>query len=184
MKVKVEQVTQWSRALDAARWTIGKSRLKKEPSDEWKDKIIMAEHSPIRLVEFDIWIEDIPAFVAAHLVRHHEGVVPFQCTNREDRREVNPEEINRLTPVNLMMSCNVQALINISRKRLCKCAHKETIKAWQTVKDAIAEVDPIVARRMCRECVYRGFCPEMKSCGFVDTNKHMEEMIEYFKGKQ
>jgi hypothetical protein len=82
-----------------------------------------------------------------------------------------------------MMSCNVQALINISRKRLCKCAHKETIKAWKTVKDAIAKIDPIVARRMCRECVYRGFCPEMKSCGFVDTNKHMEEMIEYFKGK-
>lgn len=32
--------------------------------------------------------------------------------------------------------------------------------------------------------IYRGFCPEMKPCGFVDTNKHMEEMVEYFKGKQ
>jgi thymidylate synthase ThyX len=84
----------------------------------------------------------------------------------------------------MMMTCNAQALINISRKRLCTCASKETREVWQAVKDAIAEVDPIMARRMCRECVYRGFCPEMKPCGFVDTNKHMEEMVEYFKGKQ
>ena len=179
MRVEIERVTNWKRALNAARWTVGKEPLSKEPSNEWKDKIIRAEHSPIRLVEFDIWIEDIPAFVAAHFVRHHQGIEKFQCTNREDRREVNPEEINRLTPVNLMLSCNVQALINISRKRLCKCAHAETIKVWQAVKDAIAEIDPIVAKYMVRECVYRGFCPEEKSCGKAIGNHYKEELIKY-----
>ena len=58
MTVRVEQVTPWLRALNAARWTMGKAPLNKEPSNEWKDKIIRAEHSPIRLVEFDIWLED------------------------------------------------------------------------------------------------------------------------------
>lgn len=181
MQIRVEQVTPWLRALNAARWTIGKAPLSKEPSNEWKDKIIRAEHSPIRLVEFDIWLEDIPAFVAGHLVRHHQGMEKFQCTNREDRRNVNPEEINRLTPVNLMLSCNVQSLINISRKRLCKCAHAETIKVWQAVKGAIAEIDPIVAKHMVKECVYKGRCVEMKSCNFCMSNKWQREFINYIK---
>lgn len=183
MKVTVKQVTPWSRAYEAALMTEGK-RTSKEPMDEWKDKILMAEHSPIRMVEYDIYFENIPSFVAMHLVRHHIGCEKFVVTNREDRRNVNPEEVNRLTPVDMIMTCNAQALINISRKRLCNKASKETRDVWQAVKNAIAEIDPIMARRMCRECVYRGFCPEMKPCGFVDTNKHMEEMVEYFKGKQ
>jgi thymidylate synthase ThyX len=182
MTVRVEQVTPWLRALNAARWTMGKAPLSKEPSNEWKDKIIRAEHSPIRLVEFDIYLEDIPSFVAMHLVRHHIGCEKFVVTNREDRRNVNPEEVNRLTPVNMLMTCNAQSLINISRKRLCNMASKETREVWKAVKDAIAEIDPIMAKHMVRECVYRGFCPEMKSCGFVNTNKYMEEMVEYFKG--
>lgn len=179
MQVRVERVTNWKRALNAARWTVGKEPLDKEPSQTWQYSMVRAEHSPIRLVEFDIWLEDIPAFVAAHLVRHHEGVVPFQCTNREDRRDVVPWEINRLTPVNLMMSCNTQSLINISRKRLCKKAHEETIKVWQSVKDAIVELDPIVAKYMVRECVYRGFCPEEKSCGKAIGKHYEEELIRY-----
>lgn len=183
MKVTVKQATPWSRAYEAALMTEGK-RTTKEPIDEWKDKILMAEHSPIRMVEYDIYLEDIPSFVAMHLVRHHIGCEKFVVTNREDRRNVNPEEINRLTPVDMLMTCNAQALINISRKRLCNCASKETREVWKAVKEAIAEIDPIMARRMCRECIYRGFCPERKPCGFVETDKYMEEMVEYFKGKQ
>lgn len=78
-----------------------------------------------------------------------------------------------------MMSCNTQALINISRKRLCKKAHEETIKVWQAVKEAIAELDPVVAKYMVRECVYRGFCPEEKSCGKAVGKHYEEELIKY-----
>lgn len=172
MKIIVRQVTSWQRALDAARMTIGKKPLGKEPSDEWKDKILRAEHSPIRLVEYDIELHDIPSFVATHLVRHHEGCEKFVCTNREDRRNVKPEEVNRLTPVTMLMSCNAQALINISRKRLCTCAHKETREVWQKVKDAIVEIDPIMAKHMVRECEYRSMCPEIKGCGYYTYKKH------------
>ena len=48
---RLNAVTSWSRALNAARRTVGKSALKKEPSDSWKAKMLLAEHSPIRLVE-------------------------------------------------------------------------------------------------------------------------------------
>lgn len=164
MEVVVKQITSWQRALDAARITIGKKPLNKEPSDEWKDKILTAEHSPIRLVEYDIYLYDIPSFVATHLVRHHVGCEKFVVTNREDRRKVKAEEINRLTPVDMLLTCNAQALINISRKRLCNCASKETRVVWEIVKEAIAEIDPIMAKHMVRECKYRGFCPEITTC--------------------
>ena len=54
MTVEVTQETSWKRALDAARFTVGKEPLDKEPSDVWKANMLLAEHSPIRLVEFDI----------------------------------------------------------------------------------------------------------------------------------
>ena len=50
---RLNAVTSWSRALNAARRTVGKSALKKEPSDSWKAKMLLAEHSPIRLVEYE-----------------------------------------------------------------------------------------------------------------------------------
>lgn len=177
MKIYAKQITTWQRALNAARATVGKKPIDKEPSDEWKDKMLMAEHSPIRLVEYDIYLENIPSFVATHLVRHHIGCEKFVVTNREDRRNVNPEDINRLTPVDMMMTCNAQALINISRKRLCTCASKETREVWQAVKEAIAEIDPIMAKHMVRECEYRNMCPEIKGCGYYVLKKRKECLV-------
>ena len=181
MRIKIKKYGNWRRVADAARMTVGKAPLTKEPSEEFKDKILMAEHSPIRMIEFDIYLYDIPYFVAMHLVRHHIGCEKFVITNREDRRPVKTEEVNRLTQVDMMISCNAQALINISRKRLCCQASLETRKVWNAIKKAIAKKEPLIAKRMCRECVYRGFCPEMNPCGFVDTEGYKKEMIEYFK---
>ena len=114
---RMEQVTSWNRALNAARRTIGKEPLPKEPSDSWKAKIILAEHSPIRLVEYDWTWEQIRQWVTAHLVRHHEGCEKFVHSQRADRREL-PIERDKMPQgaVNDMdMTANVQALINISR---------------------------------------------------------------------
>ena len=76
------------------------------------------------------------------------------------------------------MNCNFQALINISRKRLCNCASKETREAWQMVKDEIAKVEPELASVMVKECIYRGFCPEMFSCGYHKTEAFKKELEE------
>ena len=48
-----DRVTSWKRVLNAARRTIGKPSTDKEPSNSWKAKILLAEHSPIRLLEYD-----------------------------------------------------------------------------------------------------------------------------------
>ncbi len=179
---RMEQVTSWNRALNAARRTIGKEPLPKEPSDSWKAKIILAEHSPIRLVEYDWTWEQIRQWVTAHLVRHHEGCEKFVHSQRADRREL-PIERDKMPQgaVNDMdMTANVQALINISRKRLCNCASPETRKAWQKVKEEIRKIDPVLADKMVPECLYRGFCPEwMNSCGYSKTKKYQEDLEKY-----
>ena len=82
-----------------------------------------------------------------------------------------------MTTVTLMQIS--QALITISRKRLCSGASAETRQAWQLLKDEIAKVEPELASCMVRECVYRGFCPEMHGCGFDKTEEYKKELERY-----
>lgn len=183
----LEQVTSWKRVLNAARRTIGKDQLNKEPSDSWKAKMLLAEHSPIRLLEYDWSWGEIRQWVTAHLVRHHEGCEKFVHTQRGDRRKIledygveTRDELPQGALNDMDMTANAQALINISRKRLCNCASKETREAWTQVKEAIAEVDPILASKMVPECLYRGFCPEfMNPCGYSKTEKYKKDLEEY-----
>lgn len=184
---RLEQITSWKRVLNAARRTIGKEPLDKEPSNSWKAKILLAEHSPIRLLEYDWSWDTIKQWVTTHLVRHHEGCEKFVHSQRGDRRAILEEynvnsrdELPQGALNDMDMSANAQALINISRKRLCNCASKETREAWQQVKDAVREVDPVLADKMVPECLYRGFCPEfMSPCGYSKTKKYQEDLFKY-----
>lgn len=180
--VRLDQVTSWKRALNAARRTIGKAPLAKEPSKSWEAKMLLAEHSPIRLVEFDWTWKDIMQWVTTHLVRHHEGCEKFVHSQRGDRRvlPVPRNELPQGALNDMDMTANAQAIINISRKRLCSCASKETREAWKQVVEAIREVDPVLADKCVPECLYRGFCPEfMNSCGYSKTKKFEEDLQKY-----
>lgn len=181
VRVKAEQATSWVRVVNMARRTAGSEYTEKEPTDRWKKRILLAEHSPIRMLEFDLTFEDIMQWVSVHLVRHHEGVEKFVHSQRSDRRELSvprselPQgELNDMAYV-----CNAQALISVSRKRLCACASPETRDAWKKAKEAIRLIDPVVASKMVRECTYRGFCPEMKSCGYACSKEYAKEVAEY-----
>jgi thymidylate synthase ThyX len=196
----------WKRVVNAARRTWGRPPIDHEPKDSWKRNILLAEHSPIRLLEYDFTIEGVRQWVTVHLVRHHIGCEKFVHTQRED---IN-KEIERITKKvveifdeegllrdgwrardymfqgecnDMDMTCNAQAFINISRKRLCKgCASPETRQAWEIVIEALREVDPILAEKCVPECVYRGFCPEaMRCCGYVDTEAYKKKLEEYRK---
>lgn len=196
----------WIRVVNAARRTWGKQPIDHEPSDKFKRKILLAEHSPIRLLEYDFTIEDIRQWVTVHLVRHHEGCEKFVHTQRQD---INKEienitgEIIRICKEegllrqgwrerdymfqgegnDMDMTCNAQAFMNISRKRLCYgCASEETRYAWQLVINALKEIDPILAEKCVPECVYRGFCPETdRCCGYVNTEGYKRRLEEYRK---
>ena len=194
----------WKRVLNAARRTWGKKPLDKEPSDKFKKKILLAEHSPIRLLEYDFTIENLRQWVTVHLVRHHEGCEKFVHTQRQDINSEVEVITKRLIEVlqedgllregwkerdymfqgegnDMDMTCNAQAFINISRKRLCMgCTSPETRLAWKLVIDALREVDPVLAEKCAPECIYRGFCPETeRCCGYVNTDAYQERLKEY-----
>ena len=175
----------WKRVLNAARRTVGKTPIDKEPSIEFKKEVLLAEHSPIRLLEYDFTWDDIRQWVTAHFVRHHEGCEKFVHTQRPDRNleltGLNRDELPQGLLNDMDMTCNAQSFINISRKRLCVgCASVETRKAWELVIEYLREVDPVLAEKCVPECLYRGFCPEKKRCcGYVNTEDYKKRLEEY-----
>lgn len=174
----------WKRVVNAARRTAGKKPIKKEPSSLFKKKILLAEHSPIRLLEYDFTWEDIQQWVTTHLVRHHEGCEKFVHTQRTDRNEqlkgLKRDELPQGLLNDMDMTCNAQSFINISRKRLCKCASKETREAWEAVIEYLKEIDPELASVCVPECIYRGFCPEFdRCCGYCNTEAFKKRLDEY-----
>lgn len=194
----------WIRVVNAARRTWGKKPIDHEPSDKFKRQILLAEHSPIRLLEYDFTIEDIRQWVTVHLVRHHVGCEKFVHSQRQDINDQVEVITKRLIEIlkeegllrdgwrerdymfqgetnEMDMSCNAQAFINISRKRLCYgCPSPETRTAWEVVIEALKEVDPILAEKCAPDCIYRGFCPEGKRCcGYVNTDAYQERLKKY-----
>ena len=180
MEVTVVQETPWSRALDAARRTIGKEPLHKEPSNNWKAKVLLAEHSPIKLVEYCIHFKNLRQWVGVHLLRH-EHMLPFIHSQREDRRKLNcsRDELPQGSENDQDFVVNAQTLINISRKRLCRCASKETQEAWRAVKSEITKQDKVMADKMVPNCVYSGFCRELNCCGYINTEAYKKELESY-----
>lgn len=180
LKVEIIQETSWNRALNAARRTIGKDEINKEPSNSWKARMLLAEHSPIKLVEYCIKFKNLRQWVGVHLLRHG-FTLPFIHSQREDRRELGcpRDELPQGTPNDQDFVVNAQSLINISRKRLCRCASKETREAWEEVKKEMWKVDPIMASKMVPNCVYSGFCRELNCCGYCNTEAFKKELEEY-----
>lgn len=170
MKVEIlDYHDNWQAVKDRAMNTVGKE-TGKYPSSKWKQQILRAEHSPIRSLVFTIRFTDIPYYVVMHLVRHKIGCEHYVSTQRTDRTGVDRTQLPQDNLVSYTLVADAQALINISRKRLCSQASKETREAWQMVRNEIANVGELeLAEAMVPECVYRGFCPEMKTCGYSNT---------------
>lgn len=74
---------------------------------------------------------------------------------------------------------NAQALINISRKRLCNQASKETREAWKEILESIKGDQPELYTVCVPDCIYRGWCYEYKSCGYHKTEQYQQRLIEY-----
>ena len=189
MKITIQELTSSKEVLNAARTTVWKEDLMKEPSKQFMKDIYISEHSPIRCKMFMIEYSGIKRWIADHLVRHGIGVTPFMSTQREDRNdeimaisveEGNPrDEAKKGSLVNLKLLVNAQALINISRKRLCGQAHEETQEVWLITLSELLPIDKELFEVCVPECVYRGFCPEKKCCGRVGSSSYRQMRKEY-----
>ena len=164
----------WKKIKSACMTTISKEAGPNEPSQEWKRKLLLCEHSPIRRGTISWKWNEIPYCISTHFVRHHEGCEKWVGTERADRTEIKDRsERTQMDMVPMEMEANIQALINISKKRLCTCADPLTRKYWIAVLEAIKEYDEDIYWACVPECVRDGGCPEYKPCGYYD--KLMED---------
>ena len=184
MQVKVEQITTWGDVYREALATEGKNSGGVLPNDKWRKKILLAEHSPIRVLEYRFEFSGLPYWSHVHLVRHKFGVEHFVATQRDDRTADTIPRGNKpqSTEVQMVMRLNAQAIINISRRRLCSKASTETRKAWELAIKKLEVVDPVLAVCCVPECLYRGFCPERKSCGRTENKLFQLEKLTYREG--
>ncbi|MDO4528354.1 MAG: thymidylate synthase ThyX [bacterium] len=171
----------WRDVADAARTTINKEAGNGEPSSAWKKRILLSEHSPIRQLVFRWKWVGLKSWVSVHLVRHKFGIDHFVSTQRSDRTGVDRNSARQDNPVSHECIANAQAILSISRKRLCMQASPETREAWKMLLAEIAKEQPEVAACCVPECVYRGFCPEFKCCGYAKTPA-FEAACEAYRG--
>ena len=162
MEIKViKWDVDWLEIKNLCRKTISMKDSKIEPTQEWKRKLLLAEHSPLRHSLITIDIIDLPYAMMGHLVRHHVGVTPYVTTSRSDRTGVDRNTRSQMDLVSMRLDLNIQSLINISRKRLCEQADDMTIYIWEQVLDAVKEFD---------EDIYWACVPEgIRSCGCTEA---------------
>lgn len=164
----------WQEVVDDCRSTVGKESLGKEPSVDFKRRILIAEHSPIRDITARWKWKNIPYWVAMHWKTHHwESKVK---TQRSDRTGVDRKRLPQDAPVTFVGEANPQHLIDTWRKRLCYQASPETREYAEDFKRALHGVEPEISDVLVPNCVFRCGCSEMNCCGFF--NKLMEEEPE------
>lgn len=185
MKVKLRNYSDcWQDIKDATMTTINKDRGS-YPNEDWKRRLLLSEHSPIRKLKVSWKWYELPYYVSTHFVRHFIGLIHFVGTQRTDRTGINRDELPQGNLVQHEVDGNAQSLIAISRKRECMCASAETRKAWRLVKEEVSKVEPELASVMVKECVYRnGLCPEMYSCGYNKTPAFEIELKAYISGME
>lgn len=169
----------WREVADAARTTVGMDKGTGEPSSAWKRKMLLSEHSPIRQLSVQWKWAGLKYWVSVHFVRHKVGIEHFVRTQRTDRTGQDRDQIAQSASVDHECLANAQAIINISRKRLCRQASPETQAAWRTFLDTLSVAEPELTSVCVPECVYRGFCPEIKCCGYCQTEMFREALAQY-----
>lgn len=159
MKTEILKIKgDWQEVVDDCRATVSKPPLGKEPSADFKRRILISEHSPIRDIHVKWKWSAIKSWVATHWTRHK--FEKFVATQRTDRTGVNRDELPQSAEVSFTGDANVQNLIDAYRKRLCYQASAETREYAEDFKRALREIEPEIADVLVPNCVYRCGCPE------------------------
>ena len=177
--MRIESIGSWFDVKSATLNTVHKKAVTDNISTKLKYQLLYSEHSPIRALNFRWLWTNIKSWVSVHLVRHKYGIEHFVSTQRSDRTGEDRNKKPQDSPVDHMCIANAQAIINISRKRLCTMASPETREAWSAVLDSLTDIEPELVSVCVPECVYRGFCPEPNGCGYVNSNIYKKNRDGY-----
>lgn len=155
----------WKRCKLLALNTIGKRNASGAVSDEWKRKMLKAEHSPIRTLMFTIRME-VPYWVSVHFCRHKFGVEHFVTSQRNDRQDkYDRNETPQNATVTHIMDINAAELLQMARMRLCGQSAEETREIMASICNAVLKTNPEFSEVLKPKCLIHGGCNEFNSCG-------------------
>lgn len=171
----------WARCKLFALNTMGKKPKDDMTAFEWRRKILIAEHSPIRTLMFTIKMI-VPSYVSVHFARHKVGVDHYVQSQRNDRQSnYDRNEAPQSALVSHVMDINAQALLHMSHLRLCSQADARTRFTMALICSKVEKQCHEFNGLLVPNCTYLGRCPEFKSCGReVDYGK-LREAIEEAK---
>lgn len=167
----------WQEVLNDCRFTANKADLYKTPSDKFKKRVLISEHSPIRGIIFKWEWNELPHWAIVHWVRHKwEKYVQTQRPDRTGNSRPSQDD-----PQSMRGEANVQSLIDTMRKRLCFKASDKTRESANSLKIEIHDkYDKHIADVFVPNCIYRCGCPEYNKddpnrCKFFEWFKERAE---------
>ena len=155
----------WEEVVNDCRATVSKPPLGHEPSTEFKKRMMIAEHEPIRDIIVKFRWSGMKYWTAMHWKTHiWPGRTNTQRNDRQSNYDRNkaPQDM----PVDFTGDPNLQHLIDTWRKRLCYMAHPETRGYAEDFKIELRQYEPEASDALVPNCVYRCGCPENGKCKF------------------
>lgn len=157
----------WKRVKNHCRTTDNKDFTEVEATSVFKKKLLISEHTPIRLLEFDWSWKNIFYWVSTEWSRHK--FEKFISTQRDDRLkdDIPRSEKPQGALVNFDGYANMQHLIDSFRKRLCYTATPQARGLAEDFKQTLHETHPFESDVLVPNCIYRMGCPEFASCSYI-----------------
>ena len=174
MKFEFIKVEGWDWVRTSALTTIHKKNTGEIPSREWKRKILISGHSPIRELTIRFKISELERWIADQLVRHTVGVNNYMGTGRSDRIKIPRSEQTMEFLTELMQTHNAQSLIQLMNTRLCiGCVSYETRLIAEIIRKRIELIEPELAFMFVPNCVKLCGCKESFAGGCRHFNKFL-----------
>ena len=155
----------WKNVKNHCRRTMRKEFSEADATEKFKKSLLISEHSPIRLIEFDWSWKDIPYWVSTEWSRHK--FEKFVSSQRNDRQgDYDRNKAPQDAPVSMDCYANMQNLIDAWRKRLCRQATDEARFLAEDFKRELAKTHKLESEVLVPNCIYRAGCPELRCCGY------------------
>ena len=168
----------WKRVKNHCRTTDNKGFTENYATDKFKENLLISEHSPIRLLEFDWTWKNTMYWVSTEYSRHK--FEKFISTQRDDRLKdsISRDDKPQGALVNFDGYANMQNSIDAWRKRLCMQADPKAVTLAEDYKYVLHKTHPLEANILVPNCIYRGGCPEFTECGFWKKFKERHSDID------
>ena len=157
----------WKRVKNHCRTTDNKDFTDNEATETFKKKLLISEHTPIRLLEFDWSWKSIYYWLSTEWSRHK--FEKFISTQRDDRvkGDISRNDKPQGALVNFDGYANMQNLIDGWRKRLCGTATDDARELAEDFKIELHKTHPLESNVLVPNCIYRAGCPEFDCCGYI-----------------